>query len=143
MAELARLYHDSLQLNDLPPNLDDWDNRIMLLLDRIPREQKLRDTDARADDHPLMDQQTKRALHLSKNGSATGMDGCPYELWKTLQTHHEKALSANKPSFDIIKTLTRILTDIQTNGIDDRTDFTLGWMCPIYKKKDKTDISNY
>jgi hypothetical protein len=29
------------------------------------------------------------------------------------------------------------------NGVDTRTNFSLGWMCPIYKKKDPTDISNY
>ena len=39
--------------------------------------------------------------------------------------------------------MTELLTDIQTHGVDDQSDFALGWMCPIYKKKDRSDISNY
>lgn len=33
------------------------------------------------------------------------------------------------------------LRDIQTNGVDPRTHFALGWMCPIYKEIDQ--IKNY
>ena len=50
---------------------------------------------------------------------------------------------ANKPGFNIIKFLTEIFLDIQTHGVDLECDFALGWMCPIYKKKDPTEISNY
>jgi hypothetical protein len=39
--------------------------------------------------------------------------------------------------------LTVIFKDIQKHGVDPCTDFSLGWMCPIYKKKDPTEISNY
>lgn len=35
------------------------------------------------------------------------------------------------------------MNDIQKNGVEEQTDFTLGWMCPIYKKKDRTEIENY
>jgi hypothetical protein len=49
----------------------------------------------------------------------------------------------NKKSFDIAQTLTELMQDIQINGIDNHTNFMLGWMCPIYKKKDPTEISNY
>lgn len=71
------------------------------------------------------------------------MDGCPYELWKTLQTKHEEAKQPNQPSFDIIKTLAILFNDIQTHGVAEGSNFALGWMCPIYKKKDPTEISNY
>jgi len=27
--------------------------------------------------------------------------------------------------------------------VKDETEFTLGWMCPIYKKKERTEIANY
>ena len=36
-----------------------------------------------------------------------------------------------------------VFQDIQTHGIKENTNFALGWMCPIYKKKDQTEISNY
>jgi hypothetical protein len=71
------------------------------------------------------------------------MDGFPYELWKALQKKLELASRADKPGFDIIKVITNILTDIQQHGVDPETDLALGWMCPIYKKKDPTGISNY
>ena len=32
---------------------------------------------------------------------------------------------------------------IQAYRVDSQTDFTLGWICPIYEKKNPTDISNY
>jgi hypothetical protein len=87
--------------------------------------------------------QVQEALRLSKNGSATGTDGCPYELWKTLLLHYTTNRQPNQQGFDIIKTLTDVFTDIQTHGVDHNTSFSLGWMCPIYKKKDPTEISNY
>jgi len=62
--------------------------------------------------------QVREAILISKNGSATGMDGCPYELWKKLANEHEKRTKQNKPSFDIIQTLTELMQDIQINGID-------------------------
>ena len=143
MADLAKRYHDLLQNDDVIPNLEDWEDRVNLILDEIPQEQVLPESDASAEDKPLTETQTKKALHLSKNGTATGMDGCPYELWKSLQKQHEITAKANKPSFDIIKALTTVLVNIQKNGVDEKTNFALGWMCPIYKKKDRTDISNY
>jgi hypothetical protein len=85
----------------------------------------------------------KEALTLAKNHSATGMDGCPYELWKELDRMNEKAQEADSEGFDLTETLAIIFQDIQDHGIDERSDFALGWMCPIYKKKDKREISNY
>lgn len=143
MADLARKYHDDLQSKDLPRDQPDHETRIDLILSEIPDDQTLKQSDASAMDHPTTETQTEVALHLSKNGSATGMDGCPYELWKTLKDKHERASDARKPSFNIIKVLTIVLQDIQLNGVDEMTQFALGWLCPIYKKKDKSDISNY
>lgn len=71
------------------------------------------------------------------------MDGCPYELWKTLNHHHPERADKNKPTFDIVETLMKVFQDIQTHGLDKRMNFAIGWMCPIYKKKDRTEISNY
>jgi ribonuclease HI len=143
MADLARKYHEDLQYNDLNLDLEDRELKINLILDEIPEKQTLNAADAAALDRPLTEAQLGKALQMAKNGSATGMDGCPYELWKTLRTQHERATKENRPSFDIIKAMTRVLADVQTNGIDKGSDFALGWMCPIYKKKDRTEISNY
>ena len=48
----------------------------------------------------------EQALKISKNGSVTGMDSCPYELWKALQTKHKTDLRERKPGFNIIGTIT-------------------------------------
>ena len=83
------------------------------------------------------------ALKLTKNKTATRTDGCPYELWKTLKSKYDDDTIAGKPGFNIIKVLTIVYRDIQTNGLDESSNFALGWMCPLYKKKDPTEISNY
>ena len=144
MADLAKRYHENLQSADLDrQDLDTFEASLNLLLEEIPESQTL----ANPDESPLnwlaKETHTERALHHTKNGSATGMDGCPYELWKALQRRHNEASKSNKPSFNIIKTLTEVFRDIQTFGVDETTDFALGWMCPIYKKKDPTEICNY
>ena len=37
----------------------------------------------------------------------------------------------------------QLFANIQSNGVDKRTEFAKGWMCPIYKKKDPMEIENY
>jgi exonuclease III len=142
MANLAKEYHDSLQRIELN-RLDDYEERINLILDEIPRNQKLPEPERSNLNRPITELQTEQALRGTKNRTATGMDGCPYELWKALKTHYDSATRSNKPGFDIIKMLTDLYNDIQTHGVECGTSFSLGWMCPIYKKKDPTDISNY
>ena len=142
MANLAKEYHDSLQRIELN-RLDDYEERINLILDEIPRNQKLPEPERSNLNRPITELQTEQALRGTKNRTATGMDGCPYELWKALKTHYDSATRSNKPGFDIIKMLTNLYNDIQTHGVECGTSFSLGWMCPIYKKKDPTDISNY
>ena len=143
MADLAKAYHDKLQQDGLPQELEDHEERINLILNEIPREQTLNQTDSLTMNQRVTEAQMEEALHLSKNGSATGMDGCPYELWKALKSRHVRTAGEGKASFDIIKVMTLVLRDIQQKGVDGDTQFALGWMCPIYKKKDKTEISNY
>ncbi|KAH9017333.1 hypothetical protein EDB83DRAFT_2178273, partial [Lactarius deliciosus] len=65
----------------------------------------------------------EEALKHAKNGSATGLDGCPYELWKTLNVRYNKAVEEDRPGFDIIKTLTHVFQDIQNHGIAQNTHF--------------------
>lgn len=56
---------------------------------------------------------------------------------------HTQATQLNKATFDITKMLTELFTNIQDHRVNEYTEFALGWMCPIYKKKDRTEISNY
>jgi len=59
------------------------------------------------------------------------------------ECHNAPKKNENVDSFDIAQSLTIVFSDIQDHGIDPETDFNLGWMCPLFKKKDPTEISNY
>ena len=144
MADLAKKYHDDLQQKDIQPqSVIDRTAEIENALDAIPAPQKLVNADRSPMNRPPSEAQVQTAIKIAKNNTATGMDGCPYELWKALSQYHTERPQTNQKSFDITRTLTRVFQDIQTHGTDETSDFALGWMCPIYKKKDPTEISNY
>ena len=114
----------------------------MSVLSEIPTAQTLNDQHSPL--HTLItEDQIIQALHTSKNSTATGLDGIPYELWKTLNTRHVTDTKQQKPTFDVIKCLRVVYNEIQTEGTDPTLQFAAGWMCPIYKKKDWTKIENY
>jgi len=137
MAQLARNYYKTLQQSDPVINLnpEENDRQLESILDEIPNNQKIETPDETALNWPITQNQVLRALHLMKNAMATGLDGCPYELWKTLKDQYDAATRTNQNAFDIVKVLTAVFNDICLYGVDPRTGFAQGWMCPIYKKK--------
>ena len=144
MADLARCYHQNLQDDPGPPPSEPQrEQQIRKPLDAVPPTQTLENPTGTRMNALLDKNSVIEALNHSKNGTATGMDGCPYELWKALKKRHETNEKARKESFDITKVLTILYQDIQTHGLEVKSNFALGWMCPIYKKKDPTEISNY
>jgi hypothetical protein len=144
MAELARTYHQNLQTDaNLPPPLEERAQQIRKPLAAIPPEQALENPGEFSMNNLLDEQLVRKSIDLTKNRTATGVDSCPYELWKVLIKKYDDSVKAGKPGFNIIKVLTTVFRDIQTNGFDEKSKFTLGWMCPLYKKKDPTEISNY
>ena len=145
MADLAKNYHEKLQYDgiDLPHDHPEYKIRTRTILEEIPTNQRLSEEDRNAFEWKVEPNHVREALTLAKNHSATGMDGCPYELWKELNEINDKAEEAGGNGFDIAATLATVFQDIQEHGVDERSDFALGWMCPIYKKKDKQEISNY
>ena len=145
MANLARNYHEELQYNDINLQSDDpeYMTRTKQILDEIPPDQRLSEEERNTFKWEIDPDHVREALSLAKNHSATGLDGCPYELWKELDKINDQAQEAGRKSFDIAATLATVFQDIQEHGVDERSNFALGWMCPIYKKKDKREISNY
>ena len=67
----------------------------------------------------------------------------PMSSGKNLSHRNDKMCEREEGGFDISETLALVFQDIQEYRIDTSSDFALGWMCPIYKKKDKREISNY
>jgi hypothetical protein len=39
--------------------------------------------------------------------------------------------------------LTKLYADIETHGVAEKAKFNAGWLCPVFKKGDKSLISNY
>ena len=142
MAEIARNYHDQLQLQGLATEPDQaraTEKALNTITEKTPQADKIILKTL------LTEEEVLRALSASPSGKAAGMDGIPYKLWKAL---HNKFLNkehypTNKKPVNIIKVLTAVYNDIEINGVDENSKFSFGWMCPIYKKKDTREISNY
>lgn len=43
----------------------------------------------------------------------------------------------------MVKALTVVFNDIQTYDMEKNTDFAERWLCPLYKKENKTNTRNY
>jgi hypothetical protein len=143
MAELARNYHNNLLSAGLNTTPEEQEAIVLEVLDTILPKSTLPDTDRESMSCRLSEHDVLEALKSSKNGTSTGVNGLPYELWKALNEKYEADVKANKPSFNIIRALTRVFNDIEEHGVVLTTNFTEGWMCPLYKKKDKRQIENY
>jgi exonuclease III len=143
MAELARDYHHNLLLAglDTPPAVRE--TATLEVLASVNPGSTLPETDKETMGNRLSEQDILHALESSKNGTSTGVNGLPYELWKALNDRYKADTKADRPSFNIIKALTRVYNDIEEHGVVSTTNFAEGWMCPLYKKKDKRHISNY
>ncbi|KAA1474321.1 DNase I-like protein, partial [Dentipellis sp. KUC8613] len=145
MAELARQYHDDLQMAGRNPNESEAHRQAVIngVTAHIPDNQLLPPDKETSLASLLEAKDVEASLLGAKLGTAAGIDGCPYELWKKIITLNKTAKKEHRPTFDITKTLQRVYNDIQLHGVDETTQFTLGWMCPIYKKNDRTEIANY
>ncbi|KAF8834731.1 hypothetical protein BDN67DRAFT_1044848, partial [Paxillus ammoniavirescens] len=146
MAEIAKNYHDGLQQIGLPQNKSQQTVEARnKTLAEIPKEQKLQDPELSPLQNPITEEQVRVALLASKCETATGMDRIPYEVWKYLHEQHVhlKKSRRTENSFNIVECMTKVFNDIQQYGVDPKTNFSLGWMCPLFKKKDHSKIENY
>lgn len=85
MANLTKDYHEKLQQNELDTQEHtDFEAKLNLVLNKIPENQLLTEPERSNLNTKITQAQVKNTLHRTKNGSTTGMDGCPYELWKIL-----------------------------------------------------------
>ena len=56
---------------------------------------------------------------------------------------HDARQPNSRLTFNILTALTSVYNDIERFGTTESTAFSEGWMCPIYKKNDHSEISNY
>jgi hypothetical protein len=147
MAELAKNYHESLQTKGMNPDRELRDlcthEALNSLKTKTNQDQKeiLR--------QPFSKAGIESALNKSYSNRSPGIDGLTYELWKHL---NQKFLAAKKNKdrgskeqvkFNPVKLMTIVFNDIHSHGIAKKTNFTVGWMCPIYKKNNRNEIANY
>jgi exonuclease III len=141
MAELARDYHEELQRdgdNEMGPdrqgNIEDALRNAAARLTTPEKGELAR---------KLPTSLVREAVNTAPSGKAAGLEGIPSELWKELNRAHEKTKNKEQPEPDVAAMLTSVYRDIEIHGVQEGTDFALGWMCPIFKKKDRRDIANY
>ncbi|KAM6499941.1 Endonuclease/exonuclease/phosphatase, partial [Amanita muscaria] len=141
MTEIARNYYDSLQSVADPIISDDRTELIDKVLESI--DTVLPPSVASELSEQISEAEIYHAIKDLPTGKAAGLDGIPHELWRILVDEYNSDRKNEKPSFSICSMLQLVFNDIECNGIDDNSDFAEGWLCPLYKKKDRTDISNY
>ncbi|KAJ3857352.1 hypothetical protein EV368DRAFT_30518, partial [Lentinula lateritia] len=141
MADMMKEYHESLQKDLQPPNENVRGQATYEILNNI--ETKVPNQHKNELEKKLTLADVNEALKLSANYKAPGLDGICYEIWKLLQARFENAKTHQKQALNIIHTLQRVYNDIENHGLAPGTEFSESWMCPLYKKNDRSQMANY
>ena len=143
MAQLARNYHEALQTVDVDTSQPTEERKedIAAALNGVHTPLDKADADFVAS--PVTKDEVKDALKQAGCGKAAGLDGIPYEMWKALDEKFKRTPKDASPRFDCLELLFLAYKDMETHGTSDQTGFSEGWICPLYKKKDRRNIANY
>ncbi|KAJ3832891.1 hypothetical protein F5878DRAFT_511456, partial [Lentinula raphanica] len=141
MADMMKNHHDELQTDQVPPDETERSRLTEEILDKITVS--ITESHARCLNRSLTEADIKEALKLSANFKAPGLDGISYEIWKILQARSENAKAHQLWAFDIVAILTKVYNSIESHGMAEGTRFSESWMCPLYKKNDRTRMENY
>ena len=147
MAELAKDYHNNLQhkVRDIPDDIRE--GKIKKVLSAITT--RTSDSQKNELNEVISSNEILKALREANNSSAPGPDGIPYVFWKSMNSQfiNDSKLNQNggtqRPLCNVIELLKRLYEDIQNFGIVCNSSFSEGWMCPLYKKNERSDIANY
>lgn len=74
--------------------------------------------------------------------SAKNVNG-NHEHHNTKTASQTQSQKQETPKFDVIRALTEVYNEINKYGKAKETGFADGWMCPLYKKKDRDEMANY
>ncbi|KAF5340368.1 hypothetical protein D9611_007908 [Ephemerocybe angulata] len=148
MANHASKYHDDLQKlgTPTPEEIPDTLNAKREALSAL--ELKLDEGDKTNLSQLMSQDEIREALVSMPNGKASGPDGIPTELWKNLMRDYDEKTrltdgEKEDEPLDVLRLLQLVYNDIESEGVDPESDFALGWMCPIFKKKERDNIANY
>ncbi len=144
MAEMARAHHINVQKdNHNAKPEEEREQDVAAALDSL--DARVSEEQARELSGTLTYEECVLSLRFAKNGTAPGLDGIPFELWKALHARNiEDSRFPERTRFDIVRLLTAAFEDVRTYGVDERTPFAHGWMAPIYKEKgERSRVVNY
>lgn len=133
MATIVREYHENLLTACTHKNERERQEAKHIALNQISPESRLTTKSKDALGETTDEDLVKIALKQSANFTSVGISSIPYEFWKMLTNMKQKGTSGNKVS--ITEILTKVFQDIEKNGVHCDSEFTKGWMCPLYKKK--------
>ncbi|KAI1781840.1 Endonuclease/exonuclease/phosphatase [Ganoderma leucocontextum] len=142
MAEIAKQFFDSLQMEEENAEVE-REKEAATRETLQAADARMSDREAESLEREVAWIEIEVALTDAPSGKSPGLDGIPAELWKECYHRKKKDDKRNAPAFNIILVLKKVFNDIEEYGVMDNTDFTKGWICPIYKKKDKRQIGNY
>jgi exonuclease III len=145
MAEIARNHHNNVQYEGLDAGEDE--REIAMKSTHAKIRNKLTNSQKAAMAKRIREHEVEGAILAAPPGKAAGLDGIPAELWKVLADEYNTAEKQEQKPVpmppNIAKILTRVYNDIEEFGIIQDTGFNEGWMCPIFKKNERSDIANY
>ncbi len=141
MAEIAKTHYDEVQKDDDKPAPEEHRRAIDGVIEVI--ERSLTEAQRRDMSEGIEYSEVESAIQEAANGKAPGLDGLPSELWKEMITRYKSDKAKRRPAFNIVAAMRDVYNDIVDHGTAPGTDFAAGWICPIYKKSDKRQISNY
>ncbi|KAL4075162.1 hypothetical protein V8B97DRAFT_1857167, partial [Scleroderma yunnanense] len=138
MAELACNYYEGLQSKDLaPPDVHQRATEEVLSAVSV----SLKDEEHTRLDQDITLEEVQSTLNGLLSSKAVGIDGLPYEFWKWLGSI--PTVDNRHSSFKLSDCFHKVFIDVQHHGVDPTTNFSIGWISPLYKKKDQHDITNY
>lgn len=137
MAKIARDHHHNLLKEGIKDEKHPRTEITNEILEQIGEDQKLPARDKGDLARKVTYEEVEQALKESQNDKASGINGITYELWKVLHEKYKRQIKNNPlvKAFGVIQLLTLVYNDIESHGVAEKTEFTKGWMCPIYKKK--------
>jgi hypothetical protein len=145
MAEIAKSYHEDLQKDGMDVPSEARERALEDALGTLPtpyQGPEMNDLNKK-----LTEADISQSVKGATADRAAGINGLISEFWQELGRMYSEAQKSDeetgKKRGNIIKVLTWVYNDIEEYGVIEDTGFALGWMCPIFKKKDATDIANY
>ncbi len=144
MADMARSHHMNIQLDD--PSMKPAEERAVDIDTALGNiDVKVSATQAMSMGGEITYEDCMLSLRFAKNGTAPGLDGIQFEVWKVLHARHiEDARFPDRLNFDIIRLLTAAFEDMRLHGVCAQTGLANGWMAPIYKEKgERSRVVNY